>query len=369
MEYCIFPIKSISISGKYTTAHKAWDINGEDQGKSDWYAPCTLKVLALFPYSTTNLYNTVLYGTCDSNGNSAQVMCEDGVARVLTIGCTHMDDDAFNAMYGYSGNPVANPKYRVGSIIPSGTICYKEGARGGSNMTGSHVHMDVAIGWQTKRVSIDGGLHLNNTMIDSTKTVIGNTFHQLSGFNTERSGGLNGYTFKTISSRTVGTAITGYGLYTLRAAINIRTAPNTSAAVLTTVPKGQELKIIRFISGFQSDQWQWAEVYFNGIRGFSRVETLNSYSVVLSSTSRFNPFTNQTITPKPLYLMMSTKGGVIRSAPGGAEKIKVPSGIKILVTSLPNSLGSDGYQWVMATYNGVSGYVQADTKNWHYFLQ
>ncbi len=40
-------------------------------------------------------------------------MCEDGIARVLTFGCTHMDDD-YNAMGYYNGQ-----------IFASGVKCYK----------------------------------------------------------------------------------------------------------------------------------------------------------------------------------------------------------------------------------------------------
>ncbi len=78
MEYVIFPMKPIRITQRANgsrshTNLQAWDIaNSED---SLWYAPCTVKVLAINP--RPNNYNTVLFGTCDNSGidNRKRINC------------------------------------------------------------------------------------------------------------------------------------------------------------------------------------------------------------------------------------------------------------------------------------------------------
>lgn len=162
-------------------------------------------------------------------------------------------------------------------------------------------------------------------------------------------------------------SITGYGLYTSKAGVNIRSEPNITSSVKILVPKGNELKIKRFIDGFQPDGWQWAETYFDGEEGFSRVETLNSYTVVKTDTSVQVPGKSVCVVPKTLYLVMSASGGYIRtSIPSGSRRF-IPAGTLVQVTELINEVKSDGYQWVKAIYDGEEGYIQADTCNWHYF--
>lgn len=383
MEYAIFPMQTISISQAYKEAsHRAWDINGADTGKNWWYAPCRVKVLAIFPYNfvtKTGFYNTVLFGSCDESGNQAEVMCEDGVARVLTFGCTHMDEAEFNSM-----------NYQVGNQYASGTACYCEGFTGldeNNPLHGNHVHMDVAVGWHYQRIYDETNhYHFPEEYLlrEDGGTIIGNCFHQLNGFNTVGNQGTGIYSFSSVSSRTVpnseeseddtndegstnSTSITGYALYTSKAGVNIRTAPNTTSTIVTTVPKGNELKIKRFIDGFQTDNWQWAEVYYNGYEGYSRVETLNSYTVVKTNTSVMVPGSDVCVVPRTLYLIMSSSGGYIRtSIPSGSRRF-IPAGTPVQVTELINTVQTDGYQWVKAIYNGEEGYIQADTYNWHYF--
>lgn len=181
MQYAIFPMRTINISQRFHSGHKAWDLAGEDTGIDYWYAPCRVKVLAIFPIKTTGFYNTVLFGSCDESGNPAEVMCEDGIARVLTFGCTHMNT---TNTFGLA----------AGKIYESGEVCYCEGNTGlGSK--GNHVHMDVAEGWHYQKVKQDGQWLLPNL------TNIANVFQQLKGWNVTKN--LNGYTFKTVDSREI----------------------------------------------------------------------------------------------------------------------------------------------------------------------
>ena len=162
-------------------------------------------------------------------------------------------------------------------------------------------------------------------------------------------------------------SITGYGLYTSKAGVYIRESASTSANVKTLVPKGNELKIKYFIDGFQGDGWQWAATYYNGIEGFSRIETLNSYTVVETSTSVQVPGNNVCVVPRPLYIVMSFSGGNLRTSIPNGTPTFIPAGTAVEVVELINAVQSDGYQWVKAKYNGQIGYIQADTHNWHYF--
>lgn len=379
MEYAIFPMKKMSISQAYSTSHKAWDCNGDGKGKDYWYAPCRIKVLALFPRKTTGFYNTVLFGTCDENRNEAAVMCEDGVARVLTFGCTHIDTEDYD-----------NFSYEVNHVYEAGEPCYREGFEGLSSdndLHGNHVHMDVGLGWQYKKEKIDGGWHLNDTMLSDTKTLIGNTFYKLEGFNDDSDVNTKGYTFTTVTSRTVsgsGTveptptptptpdttekiSITGYGLYVNKLGLKIRTEPNSSSESLITVPVGKELKIRKFLDGFQSDGYQWAATEYDGNVGYSQIDTNGYYTVVLTDTSVISPSNGACIVPRTLYLIASSKGANIRASIPSGKATFVSAGSKIKVEELIPGFQSDGYQWVKASYNGTTGYVQADVKNWHYF--
>ena len=71
--------------------------------------------------------------------------------------------------------------------------------------------------------------------------------------------------------------------------------------------------------------------------------------------------------PKPLYLVASAKGANIRTSIPSGTPTFVPAGAKMKVEELIPGFQSDGYQWVKASYNKNSGYVQVDLNNWHYF--
>lgn len=182
MQRMIFPMKTISISQRYHDSHKAWDMNGEDTGIDYWYAPCRVKVLAMFAYTKTGFYNTVIFGTCDEEGNPAEIMMEDGTTKVLSISCTHMSSlDKFGL--------------EVGKIYESGERCYCEGNLG-LGSTGNHVHMGISEGWQTEIIKYpDGKWYMPNIMNPA------NVFCKLRDWNVVRN--LNGYTFKEVESREV----------------------------------------------------------------------------------------------------------------------------------------------------------------------
>lgn len=360
MEYAIFPMDLINISQRAngTVSHQdlqAWDLAGGENAV--WYAPCRVKVLAINPQSWMS--NTVFFGSCDINGNAAKVKTENGTERILTFSCTHMNDSGLNK-YGIT----------VGKIFGSGTACYEEGVKG--NVTGPHVHMEVAEGW-----AYDKTKNSNTTQWETNGiTTISDIFYQLEGFNsTGGTYGTNGYTFRTVKAREVGgvvdpeptLSITGYGLYVNKLGLNIRTQPTANSALVTTVPVGKELKITKFLDGFQADGYQWVATEYNGSIGYSQIDTKGYYTVVLTNTSVMNPSVGGSIIPKPLYLVASSKGAYIRASIPSGSSTFVSAGSKMKVNELIPGFQSDGYQWVKASYNGTAGYVQADVKNWHYF--
>ena len=82
-------------------------------------------------------YHTCFFTSCDKNGNFTKVRCADGKDRIITLAMTHSN-------YKYH-TPVKNKIYRDGEIM------YEEGNYGGSNMTGNHIHLEIASGVQTTK--------------------------------------------------------------------------------------------------------------------------------------------------------------------------------------------------------------------------
>ena len=174
------------------------------------------------------------------------------------------------------------------------------------------------------------------------------------------------YLMKYVGNNNI--AITGYGLHVHKLGLNVRAEPSASSTLLTTAQVGQELKIRYFLPGFQSDGYQWAAVWFNGYSGYSQIDTLGYYSVVRSDTSVIVPDSGISKVPDTLYLMTSSSGAYMRTAVVTGTRTFIPANTKIKVIELLPGFQSDGYQWVKVEYNGSTGYVQADVKNWHYFI-
>lgn len=166
------------------------------------------------------------------------------------------------------------------------------------------------------------------------------------------------------SSRTITDAIiftkpksasnTGLYITANNLAIRIRSNP-VDGNILYTVPKGESLKIRFFISGFQSDGYQWAATEYNGIPGYSQIDTKNCYTV-----TGYNP---------NLKLSTQVHGGYIRSSVVNGTILKeVPKNQTITILELLPGFQSDGYQWARTVFDGTPGYTQIDVKSWHFFV-
>lgn len=179
-EYVIFPQETINVtqrafSKKGQSHHtlNAMDIAGATFNIEPIYAPTTVKVLA----KPTSSANSILYGTCDDNGDPRAVLCEDGNLRILTFNFSHMNDIS---------------KIKIGTIYKSGDLIYEEGTAG--QATGNHVHVEIGNGWQyTKHYDANRNYCLRDLVN------VYDVFHQLNGWNKIKF--LNGYTFTPVDSR------------------------------------------------------------------------------------------------------------------------------------------------------------------------
>ena len=139
------------------------------------------------------------------------------------------------------------------------------------------------------------------------------------------------------------------GLYLSATKLSFRVRSSVvSGSQLALVPVGGRAEIISFL-GIQTDGYQWAKVKYNGIVGYSQIDTYNAYTVTGTTTNR--------------YLNATKQSFRVRNAPvGGTSLTIVPVGGRAQIT-LFGAIQTDGYQWVGVNYNGITGYSQIDTKN------
>lgn len=185
MERPIFIMKNVSISQRaYSTgSHKylqAIDINGKDTGIEAGIAPCRVKILGVFTKEKTGFNNTVLFGTCDEYGNSCSVECADGSKRVLTFALTHDNDISWA---------------KKGAIYTQLQEFYHEGTKGYA--TGNHIHLEIGLGWQTKKYKDEHGNWCLKNLIAPDKV-----FWLLKGYSNICNKGLNGYSFPWTDNKT-----------------------------------------------------------------------------------------------------------------------------------------------------------------------
>lgn len=146
-------------------------------------------------------------------------------------------------------------------------------------------------------------------------------------------------------------SFTGFLLNTYLESVRIRKSVVNGTSMIT-VPRGKTLRILGFIPGFQSDGYQWVKSEYNGIVGYSQLDTLKCYTVS---------------GPSHLLKIHTTKGKLrVRETPvDGKVLTTVPIGNLLIIESLIPGIQSDGYQWARVIYNGIHGYSQIDTKNWN----
>lgn len=337
MEYAIFPMKSISISqGFYLNQHHAFDLTGSDENKVDYFfAPCTVKVLNISRYNyetNSGLANTVFFGTCDVNGNKTPVMCEDGIARVLTFACSHIDKEDLDFL-----------DLHVGQVIGSGYACYREGTTG--NASGPHIHLEVGLDWQTSK-NANNRYELNDTIVNGVR-LITNTFHSLSGFNTPGNKNDGGTTFSTVSSRKVddSTVNNVLKMHLTGSAARLRNDV-VNGNILTTIPNGTTFEVVGLYSWNASDGYKWGWGKYNGVEGYFQYDpaVMNPVGYGLES----------------FKMRLTGSAARLRSTIQETILTTVPNGSTIQIDEFIDGKQSDGYQWCYGHYNGTYGYFQYD---------
>ncbi len=148
----------------------------------------------------------------------------------------------------------------------------------------------------------------------------------------------------------ISSTTTGYSLNTTKQAVRIRESL-VNGVVRSTVAIGNKLKITNFIPGIQSDGYQWCQSEFNGVKGYSQIDTFNCYTISKTDGNAH-----------PLYITtVGMKMRIRESVVNGRELAMVPQGARVSVVYLVDGIQSDGYQWAYCLFNGVYGYCQIDT--------
>lgn len=148
MQNMIMGMRTLNITQGYnsTGSHKnllAWDLGGEDSGIDTFRAKNYLKVLAVLSKATTGFANTVIFGTSDQYGNPAYVHTPRLGDQILSIAMSH-------------DNVIAS-KIKVGAVFGNDEMIYEEGTVG--DATGNHIHLEVGLGWQYKKVHLYGNYY------------------------------------------------------------------------------------------------------------------------------------------------------------------------------------------------------------------
>lgn len=333
MEYLIFPMKYINISQgeNGTTSHTgllANDLVGSGEGKDAAYAPATCKVIA---YDLSTNSNTVFFGTCDSLGNEAAVKCADGQMRVLTFAMTH-DDNIDDLIVAYNN----------GTVFAGGTKIYDEGEKG--QVTGPHIHMEVAEGWVKKKQTINGRWQLPGIIS------IKNLFYKLSGWNVMKTVP-SGYNFATASTRepafiTAGVKGKGVILQTRKTGIIMRNFP-ISGSTVSMLSSGVNLEVVAFYAKM-SDGYQWAKVRYLGKEGYVQLNTYNT--LVFGGATA-----GMSIRPESSVLKFYNQPS------NGNLAGQISIGSRANITAYMG-LNSNGYQCFKILYNGITGYAQFDSR-------
>lgn len=133
MNNLVFGMKMINISqlpgGSYSHPNGALDMVGSDNGIDFWFAQGYWKAIA-GPWGN----GTYFFMSCDAKGAPAAVHCADGKDRIVTLALTHSARQYVRT--------------QVGKVYGTGTPMYEEGTVG-QNVTGNHIHVEVADGIRT----------------------------------------------------------------------------------------------------------------------------------------------------------------------------------------------------------------------------
>lgn len=117
--------------------------------------------------------------------------------------------------------------------------------------------------------------------------------------------------------------------------LNVRSLPNTSGSVITTLTNGTKVQIIG-----QDTQTKWYKISYNGKTGY----VSNSYISIVGDWNSSTTTTMYTTTNLNLRSGSSTSHSILTTIPSGAS-----------VTCY----SKDSNGWMKVSYNGITGYVNA----------
>lgn len=187
--------------------------------------------------------------------------------------------------------------------------------------------------------NLDGGLSSN--IICNGEKAIGYSRNILDAF----------VAVKKNDSPTPDPTLSGISLKAQNTPFRVRSSV-VNGTELVMVPVGSSAQILQFIPGFQSDGYQWAYVEYNGIKGYSQLDTSSDYLI------------QKSVSASTVYLKASKLQFRIRSNPvNGTQLALVPVGGQARIVSTNTAFSSDGYQWAYVDYNGTFGYSQLDLQN------
>ncbi len=345
MEKLIFPMDVVNISqlsyGDFShQGYEAIDITGKDKNIDSAFAPCTVKVLKKYNYTGQgSSANTVLFGSCDSKGNEAKVLCADGIARVLTLALTHDDDIS---------------DIKEGQIFKQFEKFYDEGSTGVS--AGNHIHLEISEGWiyqkSLKRYeprdsyypnfafTLDGNLLMPEKMffLLTGRHVIGEP-HGLKGENMPYVDNSNTDLDTYPDAPTVG--LSGFAFRDHYLSFDIPKGPK-----MIDIYVGGKFNIIDLYKWKASDDYRWGWASFNGKQGYLKYDPSK---IFLFGKPK-----------KTLHMVLEKSPAWLREFPLGKKIKLVDINKRILVLEIPYKISSDGYRWCKGLYNGTVGYFQYD---------
>lgn len=117
--------------------------------------------------------------------------------------------------------------------------------------------------------------------------------------------------------------------------LNVRSLPNTSGSVITTLTNGTKVQVIG-----QDTQTKWYKISYNGKTGY----VSNSYISIVGAWNSSTTTTMYTTTNLNLRSGSSTSHSILTTIPSGAS-----------VTCY----SKDSNGWMKVSYNGITGYVNA----------
>lgn len=150
---------------------------------------------------------------------------------------------------------------------------------------------------------------------------------------------------------------TAWKVKTTGGSLNLRSAPQTNAAILKTMPNNSAVTVY-YTSG------SWSYISYNGILGYAMTSYLTPVSTPVStSVPTATPTAVPTQTPAPVpqstssstgYATVHTTGGTLNMRSEGTTAARVITTIKNKTRITVLSRGS---AWSLVTYNGYTGYV------------